>query len=222
LYLVKFTGHAEAKKRIDQPYAAHPDLVSELDKNVFDAVLFDDDESVQAAWRLTLLVRYGRLWFKIATIASPEKFHDDQGPSWQAAATRKLLLFGARWAAATAAKDSSDGSATPPARCAACDKPPPGPAVLKCGACAVLAYCSAACQKAHWGSHKDACKKLRKGGPVLPEFDRARAVRESGRTSTEMETEMTELLMKMMESKFGGMPLPGGMPPFPFGSSRPF
>ena len=37
---------------------------------------------------------------------------------------------------------------------------------LKCSACGVAQYCSAACQKAHWSAHKAACKTFGLGsGP---------------------------------------------------------
>ncbi len=33
--------------------------------------------------------------------------------------------------------------------------------MLKCSACSVAQYCSAACQKAHWKAHKSACRRTR-------------------------------------------------------------
>lgn len=46
--------------------------------------------------------------------------------------------------------------------CHACAKPEArGSKLLRCGACGVSSYCSAACQKADWkAGHKGACKAL--------------------------------------------------------------
>jgi len=46
--------------------------------------------------------------------------------------------------------------AEPP--CYVCHKPAP----KKCSSCKVAAYCSAVCQKKHWGAHKKDCASLRK------------------------------------------------------------
>ena len=39
-----------------------------------------------------------------------------------------------------------------------------GDGKFKCSACSTIAYCSPTCQKAHWTSHKAACKAARAGG----------------------------------------------------------
>jgi hypothetical protein len=49
----------------------------------------------------------------------------------------------------------------PRAVCAACGAPGDG-RLQRCAACMGIAYCSKACQLAHWGAHKAACKAARK------------------------------------------------------------
>jgi hypothetical protein len=45
--------------------------------------------------------------------------------------------------------------------CAYCEESPKRAAMTlsRCGACKKVAYCGAACQKAHWKAHKALCKK---------------------------------------------------------------
>ncbi len=50
----------------------------------------------------------------------------------------------------------------PPRRCDACDAAEaPAAKLLTCGACKTASYCGAACQRAHWTTHKVACKAAR-------------------------------------------------------------
>ncbi|XP_041358662.1 uncharacterized protein LOC121375303 [Gigantopelta aegis] len=47
-----------------------------------------------------------------------------------------------------------------PASCSFCSKHQTNP--LRCSACHVAVYCSKECQRKHWKSHKDQCKKIQK------------------------------------------------------------
>lgn len=45
--------------------------------------------------------------------------------------------------------------------CGVCKKHEPGQVKSRCSGCRVTCYCSEECQKSHWKTHKDNCKKLR-------------------------------------------------------------
>lgn len=50
--------------------------------------------------------------------------------------------------------------ATPEPTCAVCEKGKPDiPQLMKCGRCKSISYCSAACQKVDWKTHKSICGK---------------------------------------------------------------
>jgi hypothetical protein len=61
-------------------------------------------------------------------------------------------------------------------RCQWCEKTPEGigPALLKCGSCKILDYCSPHCQQSDWKYHKEECQAVKAGDP-MPHLKKAGA-----------------------------------------------
>ena len=52
---------------------------------------------------------------------------------------------------------SGVGGAKTCAHCGGADPKPPATKLLRCGRCKAVNFCSAACQRAHWPTHRGSC-----------------------------------------------------------------